>query len=85
MNGRTNVVVVMDDVQSILPRVTIADGNLAEEHYNAKLAVERLIEEANKAANMLHNAIEAYIPAEHRAAWHADAGDLRAILAKVQQ
>lgn len=38
---------VMDEVQSILPRVTIADGNLSEAHFNARGAVAELIEAVN--------------------------------------
>ena len=43
MNAPLGVLTAMREVQSILPRVTIADANLAEEHFNAIAAVAELI------------------------------------------
>jgi hypothetical protein len=43
---------------------------------------EELVSQADKADKMLHNLIEAYVPAHQRKAWHADKADLRTALNK---
>ena len=53
--NKIDALAVMKEVQSILPRMTIADGNLAEDHFNAIAAVAALIAERDRLANIVNS------------------------------
>lgn len=77
-----------DDFRCTSDQIAKLDGDaymaIRAEVSEAHEAVAELIAQGQKAAAMLNNVTEAYVPVKHRAAWHADAADFRAALAAVQ-
>lgn len=71
--------VVMDAACALLD---LDDERRAAELAEALAAVAELVEAGDNADKVLHNIIEAWVPAEHRAAFRSDVASLRAALAK---
>lgn len=68
MQQPDDVLAVMLEVNSILPRTTIADGNLSEAHYNARATVAKLIDFNRRAAEIARRIVRAATPEEEAAA-----------------